>query len=118
MERARVKPAGSLPCYASRSLRSLLCAFAFTIATFVFASDPKPDADRATVIVAVGAAGEEQYGKVFQESAASWKKAAETAGANVTIVGLTPADGTNGLSELRSLLEKVLSPPEQKQLVD
>lgn len=73
----------------------------------LLASDPKVDGDRPTVIVAVGAEGEEQYGTLFQQSAASWKKAAETAGANITIVGTSEAEGgTNDLNELRARLQK------------
>ena len=58
-----------------------------------------------TVIVLVGAAGEEDFGKVFLESAAAWKKAADQAGANFTQIGGADAQATNDLAEFRLALD-------------
>ena len=56
---------------------------AFLIATLALASA----ADRATVIVAVGAPGAEEYASQFAEWAARWKSAAESGQADVIIIG-------------------------------
>ena len=60
---------------------------------------------KPTVIVLVGAAGEEDFGKVFLESAAAWKKAADLAGANFTQIGGTDSPVTNDLAEFRLALD-------------
>ena len=46
------------------------------------------------VVVVIGAAGEKKYGEMFNEWAANWKKAAQSAGAHYTQIGgqtLTPS---------------------------
>lgn len=57
-----------------------------------------------TVVLVVGAAGEEEYGKVFADWAGEWQKAARTGGAECIPVGLT----TNASMTARDQLEKVL----------
>jgi hypothetical protein len=56
-----------------------------------------------TVIVAVGAPGEEEFGKVFAESAAQWIKAGATAGVSTTVIGLSPED-QDGREKLREAI--------------
>jgi hypothetical protein len=48
------------------------------------------DAARATVIVVVGAAGEEDYGKAFAGWAGQWEKAVQEAGARWLVIGMAP----------------------------
>jgi hypothetical protein len=48
-------------------------------------------ADRASVLVVVGAAGEKDFGEQFEEWAARWKKAAEKAKAEFAVIGLNDA---------------------------
>ncbi len=60
--------------------------------------------DRATVIVAVGAAGEEGFGKAFAKWAELWTKASDQAKAKHVEIGLTPTDATTDLSRLKQAL--------------
>ncbi len=61
--------------------------------------------DHPTVIVAVGAAGEEEFGREFAKWAALWGQASEKAEARLFVVGLTP---TNAKPDLE-LIEQALS---------
>jgi hypothetical protein len=61
-------------------------------------------ADRATVIVAIGAAGEEEFGKDFSEALALWEKAGAQAGAKVVLVGRGATNETSDLSRLKQAL--------------
>ena len=79
----------------------LLIALALAFAATAHA---ETNATQPTVIVLVGAAGEEDFGKVFIESAAAWQKAAEKAEANFTQIGGTDAQATNDLAEFRLAL--------------
>jgi len=60
--------------------------------------------ERATVIVAVGAAGEEEFGKEFSQWAESWTNASRQAHANQTVIGLAPTNSSSDLSLLRQAL--------------
>lgn len=61
--------------------------------------------DQPTVLVVVGAAGEEEYGKYFAQWAGLWEKAGAQAGAKVLSIGLK----TNGAAADRELLQQALS---------
>jgi hypothetical protein len=61
--------------------------------------------DQTSVIVVVGAAGEEEFGKQFKEWAGLWEKACQSAGAKWQPIGLEPAHGTNDLAELKKTIE-------------
>lgn len=61
---------------------------------------------KATVIVLVGAAGEESFGKVFTDAAANWEKAAQAAGAKFIQIGTSGSKATNGFQEFRAALER------------
>ena len=61
--------------------------------------------EKPTVIVVAGAGGEEEFGKIFTESAAQWLKVGQVAGAKLIQVGLTNrADTavTNDLEQFRA----------------
>lgn len=60
--------------------------------------------DHATVIVAIGAAGEEDFGKEFAKWAELWRKASDMAGAKHVAVGLAPTNATSDLSLLKQAL--------------
>lgn len=64
-------------------------------------ADPAPD--KATVIVATGASGEDAYSTPFSEWTANWQKAAGTGGAN--LITLVPGQH-NEREQLRKALEK------------
>ena len=51
-------------------------------------------ADKTTVIVAVGAAGEEDFGKGFAKWAELWSKASDMVAAKHVAVGLAPTNAT------------------------
>jgi hypothetical protein len=56
--------------------------------------------ERPTVVVVAGAGGEEEFGKIFTESAAQWLKIGQVAGAKVVQVGLTNRTDTTVTNDL------------------
>jgi hypothetical protein len=60
--------------------------------------------NQPTVIVVVGAAGEEGFGKEFTTWAESWNKAIEQAGAMSIAVGIGPTNATTDLAQLKEAL--------------
>ena len=91
--------------------RFLLCLLAFLSASMTVVS-AQTNTGLPTVIVLVGAAGEEDFGKVFIEAAASWEKATGKAGGKFVSIG-TESKATNDLHEFRAALER-----ESKNTVD
>ena len=82
---------------------ALLLLFPWT----ALASEPAPTAalDQATVIVVVGAPGEEEFGKVFAESADRWESACRAAGAKELTIGRkTEAEGADA-DQLKKALQ-------------
>jgi hypothetical protein len=61
--------------------------------------------DKATVVVAVGAAGEEEFGKEFMKWAELWEKAGARAGAKYIAIGVGPTNEITDLSFLKQTLE-------------
>jgi hypothetical protein len=53
-----------------------------------------------------GAAGEDEFGKVFVEAAQSWRRAAEKAEVNLVEIGITNAAATNDLALFHAALAK------------
>jgi hypothetical protein len=78
-----------------------VCAVILLIALCLLAANARA----ASVIVVVGAAGEELYGKDFIEAADSWKAASARAGAACKLIGRDGA-GTNDLAEFRAVLDR------------
>ena len=60
--------------------------------------------ERATVIVAAGAAGEVEFGKEFSQWAETWTKASNQAGANEIVIGLAPTNTTSDLLLMKQAL--------------
>lgn len=60
--------------------------------------------ERTSLIVAVGAAGEEQYGETFSKWAANWQKAATAGDARIVTIGVG-AEETESLARLKQALE-------------
>lgn len=60
------------------------CWFAMPSVT---ASEGSPE-----ILVVVGAAGGEEYGRAFRDAAMAWQDAAESAGATVEVIGIVAAD--------------------------
>jgi hypothetical protein len=61
-------------------------------------------ADHLTVLVAVGAAGEEEFGKEFAKAAELWKTASEQAAAKHLAIGVGPTNDTPDLARLKETL--------------
>ncbi len=76
------------------------------IAATAIASSHDEGTDRPTVIVVVGAAGEDEFGKEFAESARRWQSACTTGGASFLAIGLTNAAGTNDAEQLQQVLAR------------
>jgi hypothetical protein len=66
-------------------LRGILCALCIVVFQLISSLEA---ADRPSVLVIVGAAGEKDFGEQFEEWAGRWKGAAEKAGADYTVIGL------------------------------
>jgi hypothetical protein len=60
-----------------------------------------------TVIVVVGAAGEEEFGKVFEKSAALWMDACQKGGGRSIAIGTAPTNGTPDLEQLKQAIASV-----------
>ncbi len=60
--------------------------------------------DRATVIIVVGAPGEEAYGKSFESWTDNWVKASKKAGAKHVAIGLGATNETTDLDRLKQAL--------------
>lgn len=63
---------------------------------------------KATVIIVVGAAGEEEYGKVFEKSAQLWIDGAKKGGADCLAIGLGQ---TNSVTDLDQLKQRLAAEP-------
>src|SRR6266436_5493538 len=69
---------------------------AFRLAVFLLAAlsggsafgEPPASAEKPSVLIVVGAAGEEDFGKRFSQWAKLWQQAAERGGVNVVTIGL------------------------------
>src|SRR6266516_1665976 len=60
--------------------------------------------DCATVIVVVGAPGEEQFGKSFEQWTARWEKASREAGAKFVVLGQRQTNAATDLEQLKQTL--------------
>jgi hypothetical protein len=76
----------------------------FLAATTGLASGPTNVQNAASVIVVVGAPGEEEFGKVFVRSAELWVKASEQAGAKLSVIGLDKTNAAPDVERLRQML--------------
>jgi hypothetical protein len=86
-------------------MKHLLICLSLVLPLLPLPASDSPAPEKATVIVAVGAAGEEEYGQNFQKWAALWEKAAQAGGANVFSVGLSTNVDSSDRDRLKQLLE-------------
>lgn len=77
-------------------------------------SVPASSADRATVVVVIGAEGEAEYGKQFAQWAQRWERGAERGNANVVLIGRNGA-GEDDRQRLRAAIEAELKPDHTDQ---
>jgi hypothetical protein len=79
---------------------------------------PEPSADKTTVILVLGAAGQEEFGTNFIQQAESWRKACTQAECNLIELGREPVGETNDLEQLRlALADQPTNSPAQLWLV-
>jgi hypothetical protein len=71
--------------------------------------------DRPTVIVAVGAEGESEYGKSFAQWADRWEQGAQRGNANFVSIGREPGGGEDDKARLKAAIEAELQPDRAKQ---
>lgn len=76
-----------------------------SLCLFVQPAQAKGQADQPTVIIAVGAPGEEEYGKAFVKWAETWTKACDQAKAKHLEIGLTPTNAITDLAALKAALQ-------------
>src|SRR6185503_13502088 len=97
-------------CHFALTARSVLAAFlalapALASSSETTASTPT---NSTSVLVVVGAAGEEEFGQTFAESAGRWSNACREASAKLTTIGV----GTNGAaSDLERLQQALTNEP-------
>jgi hypothetical protein len=84
-------------------MKKLLYLIAFLVAELHTAS-AQTTSDKAMVIIVVGAAGEEEYGKQFADWAGLWVKAADQGGANHLVIGTGDTDGPTDFERLKQAL--------------
>ncbi len=85
-----------------RRLAPLLVFFAAWLAQDTAASSSEED--RPTVIVVVGAPGEEEFGQSFARSTDHWEKAARAAGIKPITLGLKKTERPTDLEHLKQIL--------------
>lgn len=84
----------------------LLLAFAWHSLIAAFAAEPTAtNNDAATVIIIVGAAGDEEFGKDFLQSSVLWESACKTAGAKYFVVGKDAETTPTDQDRLKAILE-------------
>jgi hypothetical protein len=86
-------------------LLCLLLAAAWLHPVWLFGDSVEDAAEaKPTVIVVVGAAGEDEFARSFSQWAGHWDQAAQAAGAKQIVVGLKDPDATNDLAQLEQAL--------------
>jgi hypothetical protein len=64
---------------------------------------------RTSVIVVVGAEGEQEFGEAFRKAASDWESAAKLGGAALTSIGLEPPSGETDRERLKSVIAAAAS---------
>jgi hypothetical protein len=79
----------------------LLSALFFSV---VLTARGDASSNQTSVIIVVGAAGEQEFGKEFADWAGLWAKACDAGGAKHTTFGLRPAEDETDLSKLKQAI--------------
>jgi len=90
-------------------ISSFICLVAFFV-TFVAHASVDLSSNRATVIIVVGAPGEQEFGSNFVRQASLWQKACEQANLHQITLGLSASTATNDYEDLKQAL--LLEPKE------
>jgi hypothetical protein len=84
-------------------ISSFILFVTFFVATLAHASVDL-SSNRASVVIVVGAAGEEEFGSNFVRQASLWQKACEQANLHQVTIGLSTPSGTNDYEDLKQAL--------------
>jgi hypothetical protein len=82
----------------------ILVLFLSSVLRATAADAPVPAADRATVVLVVGAPGAPEFGSNFVQQATLWEAACRQAGCRCVTVGQDPAGATNDFDVLKQTL--------------
>jgi hypothetical protein len=96
-----------------RALVALLVAFVSLPVLSFAAGASTVSTNKASVIVVVGAAGEEEYGKSFAQWAVRWEEASRRAGANLVTIGLK-----SGQEDDHDLLKQALLAERKEEVAE
>ncbi len=83
----------------------------FAICGLLLCATPTLAAEHPRVIVVVGAAGAEEYGKLFRTWAERWQAAAKQAHAECVTIGLESADSADDRARLNQELQRCVAEP-------
>lgn len=85
-------------------ISSFICFLAFLFPLIATASVDL-SSNRASVIIVVGAPGEQEFGSNFVRQASLWQKACEQANLHQVTIGLSTPTGTNDYDDLKQALQ-------------
>ncbi len=99
-------PGSSFVIFGRRVIRhsSWITLLAALLTTAAFASADTNTDESATVLVVVGAPGEEEYGKNFAKWAGLWEEASRKGGARYLSIGLSNTNEATDLEQLKKVL--------------
>ncbi len=83
------------------SIGRLFSIFYLLFSIRTVSAEPSHPSDQTTVIIVVGAAGEEEFGKEFERWAGLWASASDKAGARHLTIGLGKTNETSDLERLK-----------------
>lgn len=98
---ARARIGSHLARLLSQCIAPAICAL---LLVHPISTQAAPAADRPTVIIVVGAPGEEDYGRRFAEWAGLWEKAAKLGGAKPIVIGLATNEPVSSREQLQQAL--------------
>nr|MDQ3624677.1 hypothetical protein [Verrucomicrobiota bacterium] len=101
----------------ARCARFVTWLLAFAVTLDGFASGKEGNEERASVILVVGAGGEQEYTEEFARWAMHWQKAAGTAGARLTTIGLKPTAEPDLEQVRKTLLAELPDTPAELWIV-
>jgi hypothetical protein len=85
-------------------MRTLLFILSAIVLAAPALAQTQTAADKPTLIVVVGAAGEDEYGSNFLHSSQLWAQAGQAGGADVTVIGTDPTNATTDFERLKQTL--------------
>ena len=88
--------------------RGIVLGMLAALAALIVAATPARAAERQSIIIVQGAAGEDEYGEAFIKSADNWVDAAKKANADYTLIGrdASPADESQDRNRLKKAIDE------------